>query len=433
MRAYIALLACGLAIAATESAVAVTTTTLTYQQGTDGYSGTVERRIGRAEAEQGDDPVDTVDASFYLDGGPTASDRKDLLIRFENTSIPSGAVILNASLGFTTSSVTSNNVSGGAFNVYSLSSPFGSDETFDSYTGGNGLDGGTAMILGSFDGMTTVETTSYARIDREMQLVANGGTSYGFGVRTDRSGDGWSYHTSVSSAFESRPTLNVTYTMDSGVELQTQNPTVDIFPNGVNADTAGTLINGNSADQYFLDGEDLDNNSYDQPYLVQFGGLDLSEYDEIVQAELVLVTGFSNGASDSPGPFTVHQIMQPWDENTTYESLDSDSDASSNETQELIDGGFIAEEAQSIIDMNDTEVLYIDVQSIVENWRAGDANYGLYIASGGTGNGWQIFTSGATEAGFQPELRVVGRQVPEPGSIALAVLGIVGLLAARRR
>ena len=410
----------------------ITTTTVSYQEGTDGYTGTVERRIGRAETEQGDDPVDTTAASFYLDGGPTASDRKDLLIRFDNTSIPQDAVILSADITVVTSSVTSNNISAGAYNVYSLNTPFSSTETFDGYTGGNGLDGGTTTILGSFDGMDNSGEPVSARVDRELQAVANGATSYGFGVRSDRSGDGWSYHTSVSSETSLRPTLNVTYTTDPRVKLQTQTPTLDSFPNGVNGSTVGQITNGNSADQYFLDG-DNQADSYDQPYLAKFDNLDLSNYAEIIQAELVLVTGFSNSAADSGGPFTVHQILQPWDENTSYASLDNDGEAGLNDAQELIDGGFIAPATATLTDMQDTEVLYIDIQSIVANWLSGDTNYGLYIGAG-TSNGWQIFTSGATEAGFQPELRIVAlQQVPEPSTIALVVLGIAGLAVARRR
>jgi hypothetical protein len=74
----------------------------------------------------------------------------------------------------------------------------------------------------------------------------------------------------------------------------------------------------------------------------------------------------------------------------------------------------------------------------VENWRAGQANYGFYLATagpenGGTDNGWQVFVSGATNQVFRPQLRIIGVRVPEPGTGLLLAVAAVAAGALRRR
>jgi hypothetical protein len=172
---------------------------------------------------------------------------------------------------------------------------------------------------------------------------------------------------------------------------------------------------------------------------VRFNGLDLGQYSEIHKAELVLASGFASANADSPGPWTVHQVLRDWSTSSTYADFDSNGDPALNGPLELVAGGDVAAPGATVTGINDTEVMHIDVTSIVENWRKGQSNFGFYIgtpspADGGTDNGWQIFTSGATDASFRPELRIIGIRVPEPGSAAMIAFG--GLLLAgfaRRR
>jgi hypothetical protein len=105
---------------------------------------------------------------------------------------------------------------------------------------------------------------------------------------------------------------------------------------------------------------------------------------------------------------------------------------------ELQTAGTIGPSAASVTSINDTEVTYIDVTSIVENWRAGQSNFGFYVgtpgpADGGTDNGWQIFTTGATDLSFRPELRIVGILVPEPTTVIMIAIGALFVAGARRR
>jgi hypothetical protein len=104
--------------------------------------------------------------------------------------------------------------------------------------------------------------------------------------------------------------------------------------------------------------------------------------------------------------------------------LDRNGDPTVNDLTELETAGTIGAAAVTATGMNDTEVMHLDVTSIVENWRAGQANYGFFIgtptvAGGGTANGWQIFVSGASDSSFRPELRIIGVLIPEPATMTI--------------
>jgi hypothetical protein len=131
-------------------------------------------------------------------------------------------------------------------------------------------------------------------------------------------------------------------------------------------------------------------------------------------------------------------MLEDWNLATSYASLDNDSNPAINGPTELQAAGTIGPAAASVTGINDTEVMYIDVTSIVENWRAGQANYGVYIgtpaaAEGGTSNGWQIFLTGAPDASFRPELRIIGVLVPEAAAGTLLSAGGIVIAAAVRR
>jgi hypothetical protein len=128
----------------------------------------------------------------------------------------------------------------------------------------------------------------------------------------------------------------------------------------------------------------------------------------------------------------------PWSTSTTYASLDSNGDPTLNGPLELEAAGTIAAAAASVAGINDTEVIYIDVTSVVENWRLGQTNNGFYIGTpspgdGGTANGWQIFTTGAADASFRPELRIIGILVPEPTASLLLAIAVALAAASTRR
>jgi hypothetical protein len=421
--------------------------TASFQQGTAGYTGSLDRKIGPAGAGDANGAdIDTDTTSYFIDGGSSAlndAGARHGLLRFSDIAggIPAGAKIISATVDMVTGTVADAQ-SGGAFNLYELNTAFDGTSTWDGTFGGDGLAGNVGAIQGSFD-RPAVGMPVSARADRAVQSWLSGGTNLGFGIRSDRSTDGWSPNTTGAATVANRPKLTVNYTTDPLVDVASFQQGAGGYTGtaDLRLDSAGMDLDGSTVEEVFLDGFDdtIATPSADQSYLLRFDGLNLGQYQEIHQAELVLVSGFASANADSAGPFNVHQVLRDWSTGSTYASFDSDGNPAVNGPTELQAGGAIAPVATTVTGMNDTELVHIDVTSIVENWRAGQTNLGFYIgtpspAEGGTNNGWQIFTTGATDASFRPELRIVGIRVPEPASAVMICFG--GLLLsgfARRR
>lgn len=421
--------------------------TVTLQNGVNSYSGTLDRKIspgGGADANGID--INTDSASYFLDGGATAlndSGARHGLLRFDGVSsaVPVGAKVIRATVDVVTNGVTDAQ-SGGTYNLYRLNTAFDSLSTWDSPFGGNGLTGDVGEILGSFD-RPALNTPISARADRTVQAWIDGEPNLGFGIRSDRSTDGWSLHTTGTPTVANRPKLTIQYTLNPYVEVKSYQQGIEGYTGTVDFrfnSASGATANGANFQELFLDGYDptLATPSPDQSYVVRFDGINLN-YREIYRAELILVTGFTSADADSPGPFTVHQLLRDWSPSTSYASIDSDGDPTVNTLTELLANGDIAPAAATVVGMNDTEVMHIDVTSIVRNWRAGQPNYGFYlgtpsVADGGTSNGWQIFVSGANDPTFRPHLRIIGILVPEPATTLLTTIVIaVGFVSRNRR
>jgi hypothetical protein len=441
------LLALIFGVAAAPLAAAPLITTATFQQGAAGYADSFDRKIsptGAADVNGADVDTDVLTNNYLLDGGGSAlndNSARQGLLRFSNiaggSGVPAGAKVIGATLDAVTSGGTDAQT-GGTYNVYRLATGFDASSTWAAPFGGDGLTGDVGEILGSFDDMDVVNSPTSARVDRAVQAWVDGSPNLGFGIRSDQNTNGWSMNTTGAATVANRPKLTVNYTLDPTVEITSYQEDVNSYAGTTDLrfdSGTGSAIDGSTQQQQFLDGFDAATPSPDQSYLLRFDGINLN-YQQIYRAELVIKSGFASTNADSPGPFNVHQMLEDWDTSTTYASLDSNSDPAVNGPVELQAGGTIAAAGASVTGINDTEVMYIDVTTIVENWRAGQANYGFYIgtpspADGGTANGWQIFLTGAADSSFRPELRIIGI-VPEPGAATLLLAG-GGLAAAVHR
>jgi hypothetical protein len=435
----------------------VATTTISFQQGTAGYAGSFDRRIGLAgNTPVNGSAVNTDTNSMFLDGGPTAADRADYLIRFNDIvgggGVPAGATVLEATLDLRTTSpaASTNSQTGGIFNVYRLAKPFSDtssmtaagDDFGGAVLGVEPSDGEADWVLGSYDGVNVADSLGTASVTRAVQSWVNGAPNHGLAVVSERTTDGWSVNSTGAATVANRPKLNVTYTTAAVSVNEFQQGvagyagTTDILPNLVTSTnntpddrTDDTLITqlGSAVSEAFLDGDNAAD-SYDTPYLVKFDGIfggSLKLGHQIVKAELVLVSGYTSANADTPGPFTVHQLLVPFSTSSTYADFAGDATA-------MLAANQIAPSITTLMDVDDTEVVSIDVTSIVQNWANGAANNGIYIGPG-TANGWQVFTSGATDHNFAPLLRIVSA-VPEPSASVLAALALAsGGLATRGR
>lgn len=476
-------LAVSMLCVATGNAVAqVALQTITFQNGANGYNGAFDRRIDMRLLDENEGTyedvsvdgatVDTDNTAFFIDGDPVDASRSDYLIRFDDilggAGIPTGAIILDATLNLRTTSeaVNINSRTGESFNVYRLSVPFDSSSTMDGTFGdGNGVftnrvdgvepeQGEADWILSTFDhpidesGLEPDMTYS-ASVTRAVQSWVNGATNYGIAVVSDHADndDGWSVHSTGATTITSRPELSVTYTTSPLMRvnnyqqgLNGYNGTTDVLLNVVTStegtperddDTVVGGLDASTESEVFIDGNNATEeepnlgDSYDTPYMIKFADVESlgANGRRVYKAELLVTTGFSSGASDSGGPFTVHQMLAPFDTSSVYGDFAGDVD-------DMLAANEIAPEAARFESIDEGEYVAVDVTSVVNNWLSGDPNYGFYIGTNGTSNGWQIFTSGAVDADLAPMLRIY--TVPEPATVVIGVLGLLALGLRRR-
>ena len=421
--------------------------TVTFQQGVNDYAGTYDRSISLANNLDGAS-VDTTAASFFIDGDPRDEDRADYLIRFDDivgeTGIPVGAKIIRATLTLKTTStaVSSNSQTNGCYSIYRLTRPFDTNSTLDGDFGNEDfaftfyIDGVTPTIdsflvagvtaadvdadwcVGTFDkaiGTPRMDVDQFysADLTRAVQSWVDGGPNYGVAVISDHidNHDGWSVHTTGSSDVSARPQLTVEYTLDPSVKifdlqdgLNGFDGTTDVFLR-----QEAESIDGSTVLEGFLDGLLNQAGSFDDPYMIQF---DLSNLvapgeivDEIVSAELIIKTGITSGASDAQttggAGYSVHQMLQPFTSSSQYTDFAGNSAA-------MILAGQIGGAEGLYQSIDEAELVSVDVSSIVSRWLIdNEANNGFYIGALNTDNGWQIFSSGASQTNLAPMLRIV--------------------------
>lgn len=251
-------------------AQALTTTTVSYQQNVNGYTGVTEIRISdilASELSISPRPTNTRDGTngnvvtnYLIDGFATddpltpateADSREEQeLIRFDGIigvgQIPAGATILDAKLTYKTAgtdgSTTDTAVSPGPWGVAGLNQAFTTATRFTDFPSDANLplqpyrgawfqDHNPATnqpyatrSVGAFSGYATTPPTGTrvgggvtdADVWPIVQSWADGTPNHGFAVLAGHTGqtNGWGFYTSGSTTAANRPKLSVTYTTD---------------------------------------------------------------------------------------------------------------------------------------------------------------------------------------------------------------------------
>ncbi|WP_193211928.1 Ig-like domain-containing protein [Luteolibacter marinus] len=417
---------------------------VSFQDGSDGYDGTFTKFVGKSTprrqvpaldefgnpvldgggnpvlVDEYDPPVYTETlgssvAQAYLDGFPghkgatPADDSPDVnaMVRFDNLfgngpgQVPVGATIAKAELKLTTAN-GGNSQSGGPYVVDQLLIPVDETTTYADLDFGEGFEGvrgaSTGIPLAAFGAMAKqqVETGDVTAIVRAWAeaLAADPGSNpnYGFAVFTGGTTDGWEFCTEGNANVALRPKLVIRY-----VEAPTSTYTFS-------ADQSARLIgqaateDGSTIGVQFIDQAAGATQEALMRFPVTFGGEGIPLDEEIVKAELVLVTGsplFGGSANaQSPGPVAVHRVLVPWDVTTEF--------------------GFYGPQVGQDIDpaisrvsgMGQGSTAYLDLTAAAQAWRAGEANHGVNLKPETT-DGWQFFWPGSALAGTTPQLRIV--------------------------
>lgn len=432
---------------------APTTTTVTFENGVNGYAGTTDMRLiqgvnGNPEGSQ----LGSAVTQYYVDGrvvsGGVATEADvQGLIRFADIigpgpgQVPAGAYILDAGVRLTTGSATLADT-GSRVGVARLLQPFNDASTYSQFgpDGPDYLAGSAAGTTGWLETNVAVDEVRNVRATQIVQAWSDGQANHGlavqFGVRTNNN-NGWQIKTTGADVGQ-RPGLSVTYVNEP--------VTVARFQQGVNGYDGTTMayLQGGTAytedfddltsdgallEQSFVDGPNTAASSANDQALIRFDKLFVSQGGtvpdgaEIVQAFVRITTG-DGGNSPSGSPWDLSPMLVDWDTTQTFTSFGGDGPDAAD--------GEVGPAADSEIRMLAGSVGQFDITSLVQAWQAGEANRGLNLQSTGS-DGWQIHFTGSSVAAARPELSIAYIvPVPEPTGVA-ALAAAAGLAALRRR
>ncbi len=432
------------------AAWAASTSSVSFENGVNGYTGTTDMRLiqgvgGNPDSSQLGSSVTQyyVDGRFVSDGVATEPDVQGL-IRFDDIigagpgQVPAGAYVLNAGLRITTGDAGFADT-GSRVGVARMLQPFNDASTYSQY-GANGpayLDGSAARATGWLETGVAVSEVREMRATHIVQGWANGQANHGlaiqYGVVTNHR-NGWQIKTTGADVGQ-RPALNVTYVNEPVAVARFQQGVngyngarMAYLQGGTNytQDFDDLTTDGAFIEQAFVDGPNSTGTSPNDQALIKFDNLFVSQGGtvpdgaEIVQALLNFSTG-DGGNSPSSSRWDVSEMLVDWDTSQTFTSFGGNGpDTADGEIGPVID---------SELRMLAGSIGQFDLTNLVQDWQNGEANNGLNLQSAGS-DGWQIHFTGSSVTDARPEL-MVAYVVPEPSSLAL--LGLGGLAILRRR
>jgi hypothetical protein len=219
-------------------------TTVTYQQGIGGYTGTVD-----TELDSGSPTTDkSANTSIVVDLDDGSGEAQGL-IRFDNIfgtaagQIPLGVQITSASLTVEVTSATTGNV-----NLHRMLQSWSETSTWNSLWSGLTADGTELATIADAQVTPGQGTAVFADLESTVQAWANGDANYGWGLLAD-STNGWDF---ASSEGTIRPILSVTY-VDPGSQASTAHTlTVDTATDVWDGDTSSidALLSNKGADGF---------------------------------------------------------------------------------------------------------------------------------------------------------------------------------------
>ncbi len=382
----------------------INTSMITFQQGVDGYEGTFQKRIGANFVDEMGDLA----PFYYLDGsafGDEINDTMDLIwfrdiIGDSASQIPAGATVLSAQLVYSTGPDGNANADG-PYLIGKLGQMVDEFTTYDGLNASNidnlpEIRAARGIVVGQplagYADIADLETVS-ADITEFVQDWVNGENNFGLTVYTNDTNNGWQINAIGNEDPALRPKLVVEYTLDTTLMASTFTTSQSAWVD------SGAVNDGSAIEAQFLDlGADFVTEA-----LLQFGPIfgegegQVGQLDQIVKAVLTVHTPGApdfSGNADSDDAIRVHQVLTEWNLDSVFEA-DGLSEAA----------GLIAPATTELLGMGEHSRASVDITSIVNNWKAGQPNYGINLRPI-AGDGWQMYFPGTTLTELAPTLTV---------------------------
>lgn len=394
---------------------------VSFQEGVDGYAGTVDTQIRRDGAHA---TTNFGNSATILVDWPDSGDDNDTqgLLRFENIfgngpgQIPLGSIILSASITLNTTDV------GTGAALHRMLQTWDETITWANALGGNGAqpDGIEAEVYNeSLAGNARVAVValgpSIFDVTGDLQAWSNGSANHGWLFNPYGSGtNGWIFNSSEVANQALRPKLIVNYIAGDGSLGQLNVTEIAQGLNGYNgaADTyiqeANTVVNNGGSAILWSDYRDANPNT--QQALLRFdnlfgaGGNQLPANARILGAYLTLTSTQSSNSSGDGGQ--LYRMVQTWDPNATWDSFGGDG-VQTNGSEALATSYAAAGNASRGPNVPDG-LGSIDVTQDILAWRSGEANNGWLITGWvGGSDGWGFSSSEVNDVGTRPRLTIL--------------------------
>jgi hypothetical protein len=171
---------------------------------------------------------------------------------------------------------------------------------------------------------------------------------------------------------------------------------------------------GSNAAQYFVDGYQADPASPDTQALMRFDNIigngpgQIPANATVLSATLTVNTSTVTNAQ-SPGPWAVAKMLEPFDGTTTYFDNYNCGGCALGSRGPWWQDGYTDRPVAAFGNNWAGDRAVADITGIVQSWLSGEANHGITIQTGhptGTADGWSITASGHPVVERRPQLSV---------------------------
>jgi hypothetical protein len=385
-----------------------------FRNGTQSYAGTADVELSGSNpgTAAGDATVLTVAGS---DGVPAAP--AQALVRFDNcfgtgpAQFPPGVDVVLAKLRVTVVN------SGSGFSLHDMMIPWTEQSTWNSLAGGISADGIEAVaspvtVVGAQHAGDLLPIQAIdLDVTSSVRAWLAGAPNHGWALLPFATSNNVDLLSSEDGGFIGRPQLTIT-TTSTPVQTATFQHGVNIYLGTSDADlrqSAPTTVTGNAATM-FIDASDPNGSNLVRQGLLKFDGIFGDAANQVpvgarVTSALLALTVTQEGSG-----FTLHRMLQPWNESSTWTSLVagvSVDDAEAHLWTEHVAG------TDADVAAVRPGVVTIDVTDSVQAWERGDANHGWLIAPRVFGaNGLEIASSESPTVAARP--RLIVKYLAEP-------------------